>query len=70
MKTVKKPRRTLMKPHRWTEAEWREIETRAEIMGVTPSDYIRWASLRKCSVCGSRVNITVDPPVICVSCRK
>jgi hypothetical protein len=43
----RKPLREIVKQTRWTAAEWAEVERLAEEAGMTPSDYIRRATLSR-----------------------
>lgn len=45
--TSRKPTREIIKQVRWTAAEWEKVERQAEAAGVTPSDYIRAATLSR-----------------------
>ena len=45
--TSLKPTRGIVKQVRWTEAEWAEVERLADSTGVTPSEYIRAATLSR-----------------------
>lgn len=45
--TSRKPVRGVIKQVRWTADEWAEVERKAEAVGITPSDYIRAATLSR-----------------------
>jgi hypothetical protein len=45
--TSRKPVRDVVKQNRWTADEWAEVERKAEAAGITPSEYIRAATLSR-----------------------
>ena len=46
--TRRKPKRETVKQVRWTEAEWANVEQMAGATGMTPSEFIRRATLTVC----------------------
>jgi len=43
--TSRKPVRDVVKQTRWTAEEWDEVERKAVVAGITPSEYVRAATL-------------------------
>jgi len=48
--TSRKPTRDVVKQVRWTAEEWKQVEDMAEGHGVTPSEFIRIATMGFCKI--------------------